>query len=148
MQNIERFNIRVYGILVENEKLLVVDEHYKNREITKLPGGGMNPGEGTIDCLQREIKEELHMEVEVKEHFYTTDFFQQSAFSDDEQILSIYYTIHRLHPQQPINHNWQEMANDHKLKFRWIALKDVNEELFTFPIDKRVSKKITATNWD
>lgn len=142
------FNIRVYGVLIENEKLLVVDEHYKNREITKLPGGGMNPGEGTIDCLQREIKEELHIEVEVKEHFYTTDFFQQSAFSDDEQILSIYYTIHRLHPQQPINHNWQEMANDHKLKFRWIALKDVNEELFTFPIDKRVSKKITATNWD
>ena len=54
-----QFNIRVYGILMENDKLLIVDEHYKQRNITKFSGGGMNAGEGTIECLQREIREEM-----------------------------------------------------------------------------------------
>lgn len=129
---------------MENDKLLIVDEHYKQRDITKFTGGGMNAGEGSIECLQREIREEMHMKVGVIEHFYTTDFFQQSAFREDEQILSIYYIIRRRHPEQPINHNWQEMANEHKIKFRWIATKDLDQNMFTFPIDKKVIEMIVA----
>ncbi len=145
MQSIDKFNIRVYGVLVENNKLLIVEECYKQREITKLPGGGMNPGEGTIECLCRELKEELNIDIEVKNHFYTTDFFQQSVFRGDEQILSIYYIIKRKHPTQPINYSWQEVANEHKIKFRWIELNNVDEGLFTFPIDKKVSTLISNT---
>lgn len=148
MENILKFNIRIYGILIEDKKLLIVDEKYKHRDITKFPGGGMNPGEGAIDCLQREIKEELHMDVDVTEHYYTTDFFQRSAFREDEQILSIYYLIKRNYPQQPINYNWQEVANEHKIKFRWIALEDLRAEMFTFPIDKKVGETLIQQNLD
>ena len=39
------FNVRVYGVLVEDGKLLVSDEYIKEHEITKLPGGGLEFGE-------------------------------------------------------------------------------------------------------
>ena len=81
------FTIRVYGVCVQRiddePKLLVMDEIIKGRRITKLPGGGLEYGEGTKDCLIREIREELGVEAIDPEHFYTTDFFQQSAFHSD-----------------------------------------------------------------
>ena len=71
------FNVRVYGVLLDEEKrLLVSDEFIRGQYITKLPGGGLEIGEGTRDCLQREFKEETGLDVKVGEHLYTTDFFQ------------------------------------------------------------------------
>lgn len=140
MEAIKRFNIRVYGILIEDNRILLVDEHYMKREMTKYPGGGLNPGEGPLECLKREIKEELNMEVEVKEHLYTTDFFQRSIFRETEQVFSIYYFIERKHKSSPINYNWLEVANEHRIRFHWVDLKDFNEEMLTFPIDRKVCK--------
>jgi len=44
--------------------------------MTKFPGGGLQFGEGTIDCIKREFREELGCEIGVLKHFYTTDYFQ------------------------------------------------------------------------
>jgi ADP-ribose pyrophosphatase YjhB (NUDIX family) len=82
----------VYGILInDNKQVLVSDEYIRGNYYTKFPGGGLEFGEGTRDCLKREFKEEMDLDVEVGEHLYTTDFFQMSAFRPDQQILSIYY---------------------------------------------------------
>jgi ADP-ribose pyrophosphatase YjhB (NUDIX family) len=89
------FNVRVYGILLDPEKgLLVSDEFIRGNYITKLPGGGLEIGEGTRDGLAREFIEEANIEVTVGDHFYTTDFFQISAFNNKDQIISIYYLVH------------------------------------------------------
>src|SRR5688572_3576512 len=86
------FNIRVYGILTdENKRVLVSDEFIRGNYYTKFPGGGLEPGEGTRDCLKREFKEEMDLAVEIGDHIYTTDFYQVSAFNPDHQIISIYY---------------------------------------------------------
>ena len=56
---INRFTIRVYGILFdENKRILVSDEFIRGDYFTKFPGGGLEIGEGTRDCLKREFKEE------------------------------------------------------------------------------------------
>ena len=91
----KRFNVRVYGILVQEGKLFVSDEYIKGYEITKLPGGGLEFGEGTADCLIREFKEEADITVKVKRHFYTTDFYVKSAFNDS-QVISVYYRVKNL----------------------------------------------------
>ena len=68
-------------------------EHNLKNVTVEFPGGGLEFGEGTIDCLKREFREEFNLEIEVGELFYLTDFFQVSAFSENDQVISIYYLI-------------------------------------------------------
>lgn len=92
--NITKFTIRVYGILQDNEqRVLVSDEYIRGDYFTKFPGGGMELGEGTRDCLKREFMEETGLDVTVGAHIYTTDYFQVSAFNNTDQIVSIYYFV-------------------------------------------------------
>src|SRR3982750_257422 len=91
------FNVRVYGILINDQnELLVSDEYIRGGYYTKFPGGGLEFGEGTRDCLKREFMEEMSLDVSVGEHIYTTDFFQMSAFNPEHQIISIYYYVKAL----------------------------------------------------
>src|SRR6186997_1206770 len=91
------FNIRVYGILINDKKqVLVADEFIRGNYYTKFPGGGLEFGEGTRECLKREFKEEMDLNVEIGDHIYTTDYFQISAFKPDQQIISIYYAAKAL----------------------------------------------------
>jgi ADP-ribose pyrophosphatase YjhB (NUDIX family) len=126
----KRFNIRVYGIWLHDGKVLVNEEQIKGRQIIKFPGGGLDWGEGTIDCLKREWKEELDLDIEVSGHFYTTDFYQHSAF-DDSQVISIYYWVSAEPPAVIVNHVPNERTY-------WLDAEDVSAETFTLPIDKIV----------
>ena len=145
------FNIRVYGILLnEDRQVLVSDELIRGAYITKFPGGGLELGEGTRDCLKREFMEEMNLLVEVTGHFYTTDFYQQSAFNPDHQIISIYYFVKAL---EPITVPLRSVAfefDEAQLKiyetsgetetFRFIKWDDFSNSVVTLPIDKHVSK--------
>ena len=93
------FTIRVYGLFIHNGHVLVSDELIKGQRITKFPGGGLEFGEGTKECLIREIREEIGVEALELAHFYTTDFFQQSTFHERPmQVLSVYYTFRIAQP--------------------------------------------------
>lgn len=126
-------NIRVYALRIINHQVMMVKEQYLNQSIIKFPGGGLEYGEGTIDCLKREFLEELNAEIRIIDHYYTTDFFQKSAW-DDRQVISIYYLI--------------EMADDFPLtihndigNFYFLSYEDlIQEELL--PIDAIVVKKL------
>jgi len=143
---IQRFNVRVYGILINADKqVLVTDELIKGHEITKFPGGGLEFGEGMIEGVKREFKEETNNEVEVQEHFYTTDYFQVSAYDPSHQIISVYYIVK---PVGEFKIKTTEKVYDfnkrdgHSQTFRWIALKTISEKDFTLPIDKIVGKML------
>ena len=143
------FNIRVYGVLINEEKqVLVSDEYIRGGYYTKFPGGGMELGEGTRDCLKREFKEEMDLEVEIGEHLYTTDFYQISAFNSVQQIISIYYYIKALEEikvplrTKEFDFDEQQMEVYNKTKmtetFRFIDWKNFSAEKVTLPIDKIV----------
>jgi 8-oxo-dGTP diphosphatase len=126
----KRFNIRVYGIWEQHGKVLVNEEIIRGKAVIKFPGGGLDWGEGTIDCLKREWKEELNIDIQILGHFYTTDFFQASAF-DNSQVISIYYFITADVPEVITNYVENERAF-------WIDTKDVSADTFTLAIDKVV----------
>lgn len=144
-----KFTIRVYGILIdEQDRLLVSDEYIRGNYYTKFPGGGLEFGEGTRDCLKREFMEEMNLKVEVLQHLYTTDFFQESAFRAGDQILSIYYMVRPLEPisirlsNTAFDFTEQDLSN-YKLtneieSFRFIELGQLSEQSVTLPIDKVV----------
>ena len=147
------FNVRVYGILLaEPGKVLVSDEYIRGNYYTKFPGGGLEFGEGTRDCLKREFKEEMDLEVEVTDHLYTTDFFQMSAFNPEHQIISIYYYVKALEPirvplrTKPFDFDEQQLkvyAEKRETEtFRFIELADFSEESVHLPIDKVVANMV------
>jgi 8-oxo-dGTP diphosphatase len=138
------FNIRVYGIYINSKKqVLVSDEIIRGLAYTKFCGGGMEFGEGTIDCLKREFKEEMNLQIDVGEHLYTTSFFQQSAFNPSHQIISIYYYIHPLEDvEQKIIENQKNYKSDvhHNSEiFRLMEWDDFSSESLSLPIDKIVA---------
>jgi len=146
----KRFNIRVYGILINDKnEVLVTDEIRSGYKMTKFPGGGLEHGEGTIDCIKRECFEELNLEIEVKAHFYTTDYFQASAFNTNDQLISIYYLI-----APAKEHNFDVKQNQFEFAeeiegaqiFRWLSLKTITENDFTFPVDRRVANMLKNYN--
>jgi 8-oxo-dGTP diphosphatase len=143
----KKFNVRVYGILINDQnQLLVSDELIKNIRFTKFPGGGLEWGEGTRDCLVREFMEELNQPVEVLEHFYTTDYFQQSAFRETDQLISIYYKVKlfgtQLFQAKTKPFDFPENAGPQFEVPRWVNLSDLNEEDFRWPVDRLVVGKL------
>lgn len=145
------FNVRVYGILIDTQdRLLVSDEFIRGNYITKLPGGGLEIGEGTREGLAREFMEEANLEVRVGEHFYTTDFFQISAFNHTDQIISIYYFVHATDTKKILAKDkafdfLPEQVADIKCTaehLRWIPLSALTEETMTLPIDKVAIKML------
>ncbi len=147
--------VRVYGILLLNDEVLVSDEHIRGSYYTKFPGGGMEAGEGTRDCLQREFMEEMNLRVSVGDHIYTTDFYQLSAFNPADQILAIYYYATALEPitvplrNRPFHFDADQektyAAIQQAETFRFIAHADFSPESVTLPIDKIVAGMVMNT---
>jgi len=134
-----RFNIRVYGILINNDgKVLLSTERRKGFEFTKFPGGGMDWGEGSKDCIIREIKEELGIEIEIKKLFYLTEHFQTSAFREKDQLISIYYLLESNELSRIEDGMLSLDPNEEENFFYWHELDQIKEEMITFPIDKEV----------
>jgi 8-oxo-dGTP pyrophosphatase MutT (NUDIX family) len=143
-------NVRVYGILMlEDRKVLVSDEYIRGSYITKFPGGGLEFGEGTRDCLEREFMEEMGLKVRIGRHIYTTDFYQRSAFNPDHQILSIYYEALALESisapirVDPFDFDERQMEVYHATgeteTFRLIDWEHFSPDCVTLPIDKVVA---------
>ena len=142
-------SLRVYGILFDRDKkVLVSDEFIRGGYYTKFPGGGLEFGEGTRDCLRREFMEEMGLRVEVGRHIYTTDFYQMSAFNPAHQILSVYYEAKALEPIQaplrdrPFHFDERQMEVYQRTgeteTFRMIEWESFTPDSVTLPIDKVV----------
>lgn len=139
----DRFNVRVYGILKnEQDEILISDECRNGYAFTKFPGGGLEFGEGIEACLKRELKEELDVDASVGSLFYVNEFYQQSAFRNTDQLISFYYLVESWTPKQieVIDHVVPLMEDGEF--FRWVKIQDLSEDLFTFPIDKIVADKL------
>jgi ADP-ribose pyrophosphatase YjhB (NUDIX family) len=135
------FNVRVYGLLINDQnQILLSDEEEYGFRFCKFPGGGLEYGEGLIDALKREFNEECNAEVEVIKHFYTTDFFIQSAFNDS-QVISVYYIVSPISELKlDFRHNPFDFDKEGDLlqAFRWKDLNEIGINDVTFPTDQRV----------
>ena len=135
-RNFKGFNIRVYALCIINNEILTLKEPFAGNMVVKLPGGGLEFGEGTADCLKREFKEELNLEITVGDAFYIQEDFVQSLAKDGKQLLTLYFfaTIIDLHNLEIIDKNIQEV--------NWIPLTANNP--FTLPVDKIVFNKLQS----
>lgn len=142
---VSSFIIRVYGICIQQGYVLLSDELFNGIHMTKFPGGGLEYGEGTIDCLKREFEEEGVGEIRAIEHFYTTDFFQQALFFENAQLMSIYYNVDlRANQEFPMSEEVLKTSITEQQKLRWVSIADLQPEALTFPIDRLVAQRLKA----
>lgn len=137
----EKFNIRVYGLLIKDDQILVADELIGGNAMTKFPGGGLEFGEGIEDCLLREFEEELDITIEIKSLFHINKTYQVSAFNPKEQLISIYYLVENLSKKEiPVGKKPFAFPPQIKQCFRWIEISKLRQLDLTYPIDQQVGK--------
>ena len=132
---IDKLNIRVYATAIKDEKVLVLHEEYAGEQLMKLPGGGLEFGEGLLDCLHREFEEELNVKINILGHLYTQEDFVVSRFRDNEQLLTVYYLV------VIIDENDFLIMDPCIEKTEWIPI-NTDENPFILPVDKIAFEKL------
>ena len=132
---IDKLNIRVYATAVKDGKVLVLHEEYAGEQLMKLPGGGLEFGEGVLDCLHREFEEELNVKIKILGHLYTQEDFVVSRFRENEQLLTIYYLV------EIIDENDFLIMDPCIEKTEWIPI-HIDENPFILPVDKIAFEKL------
>jgi ADP-ribose pyrophosphatase YjhB (NUDIX family) len=143
-KEIKSFNLRVYVLIIEQDFILVSKELIMGKYLYKFPGGGLEYGEGLIEGLQRESMEEMNQNLKNIEHFYTTDFFQQSQFDSKDQLIAIYY---KAKLTSKINNKLKVPIKDFPI-FEWKKIIDFLEKDLYFPTDKFVFNLLKNHNID
>lgn len=135
---IDKFNVRIYGVLKKGNKILVSHENIDGYEMTKLPGGGLEFGEGPHDCLIREFDEELKISISIVNLLHTTTNYIQSTFRADEQIIAIHYLVHS--DEHISSYNTTQGTKVGKQNIHHFEWKELNSELLnilTFDMDRQ-----------
>jgi 8-oxo-dGTP diphosphatase len=141
---IQNFNLRVYGLLIQDDKVLVTHEHRAGIIMTKFPGGGLEKGEGLAEGLKREFIEEMNLEVEVKDIFYVNEFLQISSFNEADQLISFYFRVESHDHSSILLSSDKASLKKGQQIFEWVSIKDLRKEEFTFPIDRVVVERLAS----
>lgn len=135
-----QFNIRVYGLLIHEGKVLLSDECRNGYEFTKFPGGGLEFGEGLEEALKREFREELDIEIQINSLFYVNPHLQLSRFDHQQQLLSFYYFVDTLELGLIQTNQHKPNPIPEGESHRWVSFAQLAKEEFTFPIDALVKQ--------
>jgi ADP-ribose pyrophosphatase YjhB (NUDIX family) len=70
-----QLRMRVNGILIEQDQLLLVKHRMGNgRILWSVPGGGMNFGSSAAENLKREFLEETGLEVKIEQYLFVHEY--------------------------------------------------------------------------
>lgn len=87
-----RPRIRVAGILIEDDKILLIQHQKNNKKYWLIPGGGNDWGESTKEAVIREYKEETNLDIKVDKFL----FFSETISPDKSRhVLNLFYSVHR-----------------------------------------------------
>jgi 8-oxo-dGTP diphosphatase len=102
------------GILQKDGKLLVCQRKRGSRYGLKweFPGGKVEPGEDTLECLQRELDEELSLKIEAIERVQT-----QRAFYEDGGMFEVDYCFVSNFQGEPTNNVFEQI--------RWVTVEEL-----------------------
>ena len=144
---IDKFNIRVYGLLLNDNKILLSHENIDGFEMTKLPGGGVELGEGILEALRREFKEELNLDILIYNQIHITEKLIVSKFKPNEQVIALYYLVDSHHDIKNMKTEQSTtLGKTNNINFKWMSLnKELLNEL-SFETDKQAVSELLRLN--
>ena len=83
----KKFTVRIRAVIVHEDKLLVMK--MGTNEYYALPGGKMEIGETILECLEREITEELGIPPKIGRLLFTNSFVEKNGDQSVEFIFEV-----------------------------------------------------------
>lgn len=112
---------RVNGILIENEKLLMVKHQLGNgRMLWSVPGGGMNFGTNAKENLIREFSEETNLEIEVGRYLFVHEYLNPPLHA-----MEHFFEVKRINGNAKLGKD-PELSNSNQILLE-IAWKSIDE---------------------
>ncbi len=124
---------RVRAVIVENGRLLTIRRFKPDKEkaFWVFPGGGCKAGENDIQALQREIKEELNVEVQVLDRFATYLFESPEKGPQTEIFYQCRIT------QRPSEIRYLNKKKNGTYDVDWLAIANIKDDMLLEPFDIR-----------
>ena len=121
-----RIRVRVCGLIIENEKVLLLNHKGMNKSgiFWALPGGGVEQFESIENALIREIKEEINVDVKSIAYLKTTEFIKSPLHA-----IEIFFRV-ELEAKNKINLGFDpELADNQQLiyAYKWFSFEEVQE---------------------
>lgn len=137
------FNVRVYALIVKNNRLLISEEQHGGVFLRKFPGGGLQFGEGIVQALHRELKEELNADVESESLLCVTEDFVVSFLNNKQQVIGVHYLValKQDYSDNHLDNNRVELENGH-IHFKWVMIDQLKADDFSSPVDKSAFEKL------
>jgi ADP-ribose pyrophosphatase len=85
-----RPRVRVAGILIEDDRILLIEHTKNNRKYWLVPGGGVDWGESAAEALIREFKEETGLDIEVEKFLFISETI---APDKQKHVINLYFKI-------------------------------------------------------
>lgn len=142
MTKLSRFNVRVYGILVDQGRILISHERYKEKQFTKFPGGGLQLGESVLECIVREFKEEMNITVNPSYLFHVTESLQISGFYPEDQVIALYYIVVSDEVNKIKTSSDKSSIPEKGEIVEWVDMKDFDKGILSFESDREAASKL------
>lgn len=137
-----RLKLRVTGIIIHNNKLLI--EEY-NEKVYFLPGGTINLNETSEDAIIRELKEEIDKDFVIDSLVSICEEFYKSNKDEKTHGINFYYKM-KFKDESDINGiDMNRLENDHgymnQHHYSWVNISDLNDvELVPSTIKEEIIK--------
>lgn len=132
--DVGRFNYRVAGILIHENRLLVMTD--ERSPYYYLPGGRVSMNEESTMAIKREIKEELDVEVEATQLLWIVEnFFVEQQSQEQFHEIGMYYLL-QLTEEDILKRGQEFIMNEggyKKLSFLWLPLEKI-KHLNIYPL--------------
>ncbi len=96
-----RLRVRVNGVLVEGDKILVIQHKMsEDKYLWTVPGGGMDYGSDAVSNLRREFLEETGLDVEVRNFLFIHELLDPPLHA-----LELFFDVERKGGELKVGHD-------------------------------------------
>jgi ADP-ribose pyrophosphatase YjhB (NUDIX family) len=127
----KRLPVRLVGILMKDNKILLLHRIKNDNEYYVFPGGGLEQGETKREGLKREMREETNLEIEIDRLLYIHDY------SSNQQL---FYLCKYINGRAKLTEDSDEMRKmekgDQLYEPVWMDIKEF-ANLLVYPLEVR-----------